>query len=85
LPVRQAGKVVSAAATDVVTHEATLGTTTWRRHRPTWMTSGMFAPTGTLPSENVPSTAVTVLTRGEPDAVALQLSHDTPGVNGCTP
>ena len=31
---------------------------TWRRHLPTWRTSGTFAPTGTLVSVNVPSTAV---------------------------
>ena len=35
---------------------------------------------GTLLRVNVPVTAVTALTSGEPDAVALQLSHETPGV-----
>ena len=84
LPVRHAGRVVSAVPTAVLVQEPTVGTTAWRRQRPIWTTIGMFEPTGTLLSVKVPSTAVTVLTSGEPDAVALQLSQETPAGNGCT-
>ena len=61
------GKRVSVAATAVLVHDATLGIFTWRRQRPSWMTSGMLAPTGTFLSVNLPSTPVTALTSGEPD------------------
>ena len=58
--------------------------TTWRRQRPSWMTSGMLVPTGMFVSVKVPSTPVTALTSGEPEACAPQLSQETPGVKGCT-
>src|ERR1700734_2714914 len=83
-PVRHCGMFVSVAGTGVVTHAGTFGIVTWRRHLPSWMTSGMFAPTGTFPSEKVPLTAVTVLTSGEPETVLAQLSQETPGAKGCT-
>src|SRR5580704_2171445 len=78
------GMFVSVAATGVLWHAGTFVIVTWRRHLPSWITSGMFAPTGTLPSEKVPLTAVTVLTSGEPETVLAQLSQETPGAKGCT-
>ena len=65
-------------------HAATLGIVTWRRQRPSWITSGMFVPTGTFLRVNLPSTPVTALTSGEPEACAPHLSQETPGVKGCT-
>ena len=46
------------------------GTVRWRRHLPSWRTTGMSLPTGTFERVKVPSAAVAVLTMGEPDAGA---------------
>ena len=77
------GKRVSDAATAVLVQAVTVGITTCRRHRPIWITRGMFAPTGMLVSVKLPSAPVVVLTSGEPDAMR-QLSHETPAVKAAT-
>lgn len=61
-----------------------LGTTTWRRHLPVWMTSGMFVPKGTLVMVKVPSTAVVVPTSGEPEKVCPTGVQETPAGRGST-
>jgi hypothetical protein len=68
----------------VVAHAVTLGMVIWRRQRPSWMTSGMSVPTGTLTSVNVPSGAVCVATTGSPDTSPPHWLHCTPGVNADT-
>ena len=75
---------IPAAGSAVFTHGATLGMTNCRRHRPFWMTRGMFAPAGTLVIVKLPSVPVTALTRGAPVTMALQSPQLTPGVKGCT-
>ena len=55
---------------------------TWRRHLPSWMTSGMLVPTGTLVSVKLPLESVVVMTTGSPETLPLQRSQVTPSVNG---
>jgi hypothetical protein len=69
----------------VVAQHATLGIVIWRRHRPSWITSGMLVPHGALVSVNLPSTPVTTPISGEPLTSELHESHATPGVNAVTP
>src|ERR1700722_1762595 len=85
-PVWQLGMLVSVAATAVFTQAATLGMTICRRQRPFWMTRGMLVPTGMLVRVNDPSTAVAVLTSGEPvtSEPQLQWGTATPSTKGCT-
>ncbi len=85
-PVRQLGMVVSVVGTTVFVQEATLEMTICRRHRPFWMTRGMLAPTGMLVRVKVPSTAVAVLTRGDPltSEPQLQCGVATPSTKGWT-
>ena len=68
----------------VVVHAAMLGMVSWRRQRPSWMTSGMSAPTGTLPRVNVPSGAVCVATSGLPVTSPPHWLHCTPAAKGST-
>ncbi len=65
--------------TDVDAQAGTLNRN-WRRQRPSWMTTGMLVPAGTLASVNVPSKFVYVDTSGEPDTSAPHWRHDAPGV-----
>src|SRR5579862_2544946 len=62
----------------VVAQEGTMGMVRWRRHLPSWRTSGMFAPTGALVMVKVPSAAVVALTSGPPEAGAWQDLHTGP-------
>src|SRR5664280_1456309 len=79
------GSCVSVVATAVVAHEVTAGTIIRRRQRPSWITSGMLVPAGTLVSVNEPSTPVVVCTRGVPDTSHAQPLEDTPSTNVVTP
>ena len=79
------GRDVCAGVSAVLTQDATLGIVIFLRQRPSWITSGMFAPTGTFCSSNVPSGAVFVLTSGDPLTSLPHWPHATPGGNGVTP
>ena len=46
-----------------------------RRHRPSWMTTGMVAPTGTFVRVKVPSYFVVACTSGLPETSAPQVLH----------
>src|SRR5664280_1893644 len=74
--VRGSLSVLSVVA--VLTQLVTVGIVTWRRHLPTWITSGMFDPPGTPVRVNFPLTSVRALVMGLPDAVAVHWSHDAP-------
>jgi hypothetical protein len=78
------GSLVKPLGTTVFTQEATFAMVTWVRHLPAWMTKGMSGPTGMFVSVNVPSTAVVVLTKGEPEAGVPATSQATPAVNAGT-
>jgi hypothetical protein len=52
-----------------------IASSTWRRQRPLWITIGIFAPLGASVSVNVPSTAVVVVTSGDPDSGVLHVVH----------
>src|ERR1700733_557872 len=67
--------LVPEATTVLVPHEVAMFTVNCRRHRPSWMTSGMLLPTGTFGSVKVPSNAVVVETSGLPDTSAPQVLH----------
>ena len=54
----------------------------WRRHLPTWITSGMLLPAGTPDSTNFPFTSVSAVAIGLPVSATLHLSHDTPSGTG---
>jgi len=84
-PTRLRGKCVCEVVSTVFAQHATFGIVIWRRQRPSWITTGMFAPHGTSVSVNAPSTPVVAVTSGEPDTSELQLSHATPGANAITP
>ncbi len=71
------------AGTAVLTQAGTL-TVICRRQRPSWMTSGMFVPTGMLLIVNLPSTPVTAWTSGLPDTSAPQGVQATPGAKAWT-
>src|ERR1700722_1351072 len=51
----------------------------WRRHLPTWMTSGTLLPTGTLLRVKLPSTAVAALTTA-PLLNSAPHAHESPPV-----
>ncbi len=68
------------STTAPLVHAAGALNVVWRRHLPSWMTIGMFVPTGTFFSVNVPSTAVVVDTSGLP-VTGGQL-QDAPAVKG---
>ena len=76
--------LVFAAGTGVFWQAWIVVTVVCLRQRPSCTTSGMLFPTGTLFSVNFPSKPVVTLTRGDPDAAAPQVSHETPVGNGCT-
>src|ERR1700733_11388132 len=78
------GGLVIETGCGLSTHLATFAIVTCRRQRPVWMTSGMLAPTGAFFSENFPSGPVVVEMSGDPETSAVQLSHETPGVNAFT-
>jgi len=64
-------------------HFLTLGIVVWRRHLPLVITSGMFAPSGTLPwIVNLPDSSVVARARGTPGRSSLQREHWAPSVNG---
>src|SRR6266516_8120432 len=65
-----AGNLRTPLATGVLVHWATFGRMTFLRHFPTWMTSGMFEPTGTSFSLKFPFESVRVVTTGEPETAA---------------
>src|SRR6185437_7972372 len=54
------GRRVSAAGAALSWQAVTVGSTTWRRQRPVWMTRGMLLPTGTFWSWSVPFGAYTM-------------------------
>jgi hypothetical protein len=56
----------------------TLGMVTWRRHLPTWITSGMFVPVGTFSSTKRPAVSESAVAIGWPEAVALHGLHSAP-------
>ena len=60
------------------TQAVTLASLISRRHLPTWMTIGRFAPTGTLSSTKRPLASVSAVAIGLPDSCALHRSHDAP-------
>src|SRR5260370_20309480 len=67
--------------TAVVVHAGTLKEN-WRRQRPSWMTTGMLLPTGTLVSVKVPSYFVVTVTSGLPETSAPHWLHCTPALKG---
>ena len=71
-------RVRSALPTTFAAHAVTLGMVTWRRHLPTWMTSGTSAPLGTSVSTNLPFASESAVAMGLPDRVTLHRSHETP-------
>ena len=77
------GRRESVASSGVSAHSATLATVICRRHLPTWMTSGMFLPTGTLSSLNLPAASVIALTSGSPETLPHR-SHEAPVTMGAT-
>ncbi len=66
-------------------HELVMSTLNCRRQRPSWTTTLMPVPTGTLVRVNVPSGAVYAVTSGLPAAVAPHTSHVIPAGNGSSP
>ena len=77
---------VSVSARSV--QAATFGIVISRRHFPTWITSGMFAPLGTSlvesPSTKFPFASVVVQTSGSPDSAVSQVSQVGPSVYGAS-
>ena len=55
-----------------------------RRQRPSWMTTGMLVPTGTLVSVNLPSGPVVAVTSGSPVRSEPHWSQATPRANAVT-
>src|SRR3954467_2312160 len=82
------GSRVASAATAVSAQAGTLSIVTWRRHRPTWITSGMPVPTGTSlalsPSVKLPVASVFACTTGAPDSTIAQVSQAGPSVYGAS-
>src|SRR5580700_6821449 len=64
-----------ASFTWFAAQELLMLTVNCRRHRPSWMTSGMLLPTGTLERVKVPSYAVVVVTSGLPLTSAPHVVH----------
>ena len=62
------GRRVIEAGRAVFWHDGTFGMVLFIRQRPSWITSGMFWPTGTFDSVKLPSTPLTALMSGEPEA-----------------
>ena len=60
----------------------TIGSVTWRRHFPVWMTTGMFVPTGTFCIVKFPAASDSALATGWPDAMVPHLSQVTPSTIG---
>jgi hypothetical protein len=78
--VRSLGRRPCSAVMPWRSHLATLRFTTFR-HRPFWMTMGVFMVTGTRRSSKVPSTSVWVMVTGLPPTGLEQTSHATWGGN----
>ena len=77
------GRRVASATTGVSAHAGT-SIVTWRRQRPTWITSGIPLPTGTSavlsPSVKLPIVSVFARTTGAPDSAIAQVSQAGPSV-----
>ena len=76
-----AGSDVVPASSAVDVQAGTLAIVFCTRHLPSWITSGMLVPTGTLVSVNEPDASVVVMTTGSPETLPLQRSQVTPSVN----
>ena len=63
-----AAMLATAAIESLSWHLLTLGIVYCMRHLPTCTTSGMFAPSGTPVSVNLPSASVTVYAIGRPES-----------------
>ena len=79
---------MSRSVSGVSAQAGTLATVTSRRHLPTWMTSGTFAPVGTsaaaLPRTNAPDASVFAATTGSPESVVVQASQLGPSGMGAS-
>src|SRR5689334_12265737 len=76
-------RVSSTLVTALLVHLViAVSNVTSRRHLPTWMTSGTFAPEGTPDSVKWPFTSVSAAAIGEPAAKAAQASQVTPSAIG---
>jgi len=75
------GRRVLATPTALFAHAVIEDSVVLRRHLPIWMTSGMFAPAGTLVRVNFPSGPVCAEAIALMLAAPWQLSHVGPVVN----
>ena len=76
-----------SAGSGLSVQAVTLGIVTWRRQRPSWITSGTATPVGTFRSTKWPSGPDTALTSGEPPPTQVWVDltdvsfFDSAGVN----
>jgi hypothetical protein len=78
----RAGKRRVWSGTAFSAHALTVSTVNWRRHLPTWMTSGTSAPMGGLTRVKWPAVSVSAAATGEPLTSQAQVAPGLSGASG---